>query len=200
VELITESDLSDRTCVGCRKPDAREALLRFVLGEASRLVPDVGRKLPGRGASVHPTRACLDAAAKRGGFARAFSRALDVDARVLARDAAEQYRRRADGLLLAAVRSGHAAVGTDAVRAAIADRTATQPRLLVVAADAEGRREELARGIARLGGACVSHRDRGSLGRLFGRDELAVLAITDGGLAAEIGRAATSANELSEDE
>ena len=46
-------------------------LLRVVAREGA-LVPDPRRRLPGRGASVHPTAECLRAAERR----RAFPRAL----------------------------------------------------------------------------------------------------------------------------
>ncbi len=198
----TEREQSQRTCVGCRKTDARDALLRVVFGgEPERLVPDIGRRLPGRGASVHPNLACLRAAVTRGGFARAFGRGIDADAGALVAVIVEQYRRRADGLLLAALRAKKLVVGTDAVRASLGQATeAERPRLLVVARDAVGRREELERAVARLGGACVVFGDKTSLGRLLGREELGVLAVTDGGVAAEVARAVACVNELSEDE
>jgi uncharacterized protein len=47
--------------------------LRVVVVDGN-LVPDPRRRLPGRGASVHPDPACLDLADRR----RAFSRALRV--------------------------------------------------------------------------------------------------------------------------
>jgi len=47
--------------------------LRVVVVDGN-LVPDPRRRLPGRGASVHPDTACLDLADRR----RAFSRALRV--------------------------------------------------------------------------------------------------------------------------
>ncbi|WP_084516034.1 YlxR family protein [Microbacterium luticocti] len=62
-----------RTCVGCRRRSPRSALLRVVVID-SRLVPDERAAMPGRGAWVHDTQACLDAAVRR----RAFVRALRV--------------------------------------------------------------------------------------------------------------------------
>jgi uncharacterized protein len=52
-------------------------LLRFALvgGEA---VPDPYRRLPGRGAYLHPVRRCLDAAVRRQAFGRAFRRPVAV--------------------------------------------------------------------------------------------------------------------------
>lgn len=63
-----------RTCVGCRAREPRPALLRVVVVEGV-LVVDHARRLPGRGASVHPDLVCVDLADKR----RAFARALRVD-------------------------------------------------------------------------------------------------------------------------
>ncbi|MCU4671589.1 YlxR family protein [Microbacterium fluvii] len=62
-----------RTCVGCRTRAPRSALLR-VVAPHSELVPDVRGAMPGRGAWVHPTNECVDAAIRR----RAFVRALRV--------------------------------------------------------------------------------------------------------------------------
>ena len=64
-----------RTCVGCRQRAAAGELLRVVAVEGA-LVPDPSRRLPGRGAHVHPVVGCLDLAEKR----RAFPRALRVPA------------------------------------------------------------------------------------------------------------------------
>ncbi|WP_446719701.1 YlxR family protein [Isoptericola sp. F-RaC21] len=66
-----------RTCVGCRERDRRSALLRLVLEPSGReglLAVDVRGSLPGRGAWIHPTSACLALAERR----RAVPRALRV--------------------------------------------------------------------------------------------------------------------------
>ena len=62
-----------RTCVGCRTRAPRSALLRVVSID-SVLVADERAVMPGRGAWVHPTSECVDAALRR----RAFVRALRV--------------------------------------------------------------------------------------------------------------------------
>jgi predicted RNA-binding protein YlxR (DUF448 family) len=47
-----------------------ERLVRFVAGPEGVVVPDVARKLPGRGLWVAATREAVDQAAKKGGFSR----------------------------------------------------------------------------------------------------------------------------------
>ncbi|HET7668016.1 MAG TPA: YlxR family protein [Mycobacterium sp.] len=63
-----------RTCVGCRKRELAVELLRVVAVDGNgeyAITVDPARRLPGRGAWLHPTRACLDAAIRRRAFARA---------------------------------------------------------------------------------------------------------------------------------
>ncbi len=188
-----------RTCVGCRSTAARDELLRFAFADdPPRIAPDPSRRLGGRGASVHPRRSCLEKAVTRGGFARAFRRPVEVDAERLIADASNQYKRRVAGLLLAGLRARHLVVGTDAVRGALAGPK--KPVMLLVAKDAAGRRDELADGVTRLGGACVAYGDKATLGRLFGRETLGVVGILDSGIAHEVALAARCVDELSEDQ
>lgn len=187
-----------RTCVGCNETDAREALLRVVLlGEPPVLTPDIRRRAPGRGASVHPRRACLEAALRRGGFRRAFRRELRAgEGDALARSARLQYARRADGLLLAAHRTRRLSVGADSVRDAIASGEAT---LVIVAADAGSVGARVVSSAERAGMACVRFGDKEHFGRLLGRDAVAVLALTDLPIGKELRMAAEGAAGLAEE-
>ncbi|KAA9151392.1 MULTISPECIES: YlxR family protein [Microbacterium] len=63
----------ERTCVACRTRAPRSTLLRVVAVD-SVLVRDDRAMMPGRGAWVHETDACVDLALRR----RAFVRALRV--------------------------------------------------------------------------------------------------------------------------
>ena len=66
-----------RTCVGCRKRELAVDLLRVVAVDGNgeyAVTVDPARKLPGRGAWLHPDPQCLDAAIRR----RAFVRALRI--------------------------------------------------------------------------------------------------------------------------
>ncbi|WP_342669777.1 MULTISPECIES: YlxR family protein [Actinoplanes] len=76
-----------RTCVGCRNRAPAASLLRFVAagsGEAFRLLPDPGRRLPGRGAHLHPDPACFAQAERRRAFGRALRLTGVADAGLLA--------------------------------------------------------------------------------------------------------------------
>ncbi|WP_203858336.1 YlxR family protein [Plantactinospora mayteni] len=67
----------ERTCVGCRQRAPAGQLLRIVaVGDETghSLRPDPTRKLPGRGAHLHPDPACFTLAVRR----RAFGRALRI--------------------------------------------------------------------------------------------------------------------------
>lgn len=61
-----------RLCLATRQVLPVSQMLRFVVGPDGRIVPDLARKLPGRGAWVRATRADLETALKRKAFARAF--------------------------------------------------------------------------------------------------------------------------------
>jgi uncharacterized protein len=71
-----------RTCIGCRRTDARSELMRLVktanaAGEPAALA-DLRRRLPGRGAWLHPTADCLGLAIKRRAIGRALAGVTDV--------------------------------------------------------------------------------------------------------------------------
>ncbi|MDQ6875422.1 MAG: YlxR family protein [Actinomycetota bacterium] len=69
-------------CVGCRERAAAAELLRVVAepaGSGFRAVPDPARRLPGRGASLHPDSRCLALAQRRGGLVHALRVAGPLD-------------------------------------------------------------------------------------------------------------------------
>jgi predicted RNA-binding protein YlxR (DUF448 family) len=63
-----------RTCVGCRKTDTQRMLVRIVLDGRGRVKVDRERKMAGRGAWLHETRACVEKAIHNSGLPRAFRR------------------------------------------------------------------------------------------------------------------------------
>jgi predicted RNA-binding protein YlxR (DUF448 family) len=78
-----------RMCIGCRHRAPDYQLLRFVAVGSSapiEVVPDPGRRAPGRGAWLHPDLACVSLAVRR----RAFGRALKLH-NVVDNTAVERY-------------------------------------------------------------------------------------------------------------
>ncbi|HEY2316564.1 MAG TPA: YlxR family protein [Streptosporangiaceae bacterium] len=59
-----------RTCIGCGERAAKADLMR-VVAAGDEIVPDVAMRLPGRGAYLHRSLACLDRAQRRKAFPRA---------------------------------------------------------------------------------------------------------------------------------
>ena len=71
-----------RTCVGCRARAPRSNLVRFVAREGV-LVIDRRARLPGRGAWLHPTPECADAAMRRRSFVRALRVSGDLNTQTI---------------------------------------------------------------------------------------------------------------------
>ena len=72
-----------RTCIGCGERAAKSDLLRVVAAEGE-IVPDVTFRLPGRGAYLHRSLACLERAERRKAFPRALRQAAALPAGKLA--------------------------------------------------------------------------------------------------------------------
>ncbi len=61
-----------RSCLGCREVKPKDELLRFVLDPEKNVVPDLAKRLPGRGAYTCYRRSCLEAAVVKRQFSRSF--------------------------------------------------------------------------------------------------------------------------------
>lgn len=70
--------MNDRTCIVTRQAGEPEGLLRFVVGPDASVVPDIKRKLPGRGCWVSAERRHVDEAARKNLFKRAFKAEVTV--------------------------------------------------------------------------------------------------------------------------
>ncbi len=120
---------------------AEERLIRFVAGPGGVVVPDLARKLPGRGMWVAADRASVETAARKGLFSRSAKAKLSASP-----DLADQVdsllrRRVLDGLGLAK-RAGDLISGYEKVAAAL---NAGRAAWVIEAADgaADGRRKIL---------------------------------------------------------
>lgn len=70
-----------RTCIGCRSVQAKRELVRIVRTPEAQVVVDPTGRKNGRGAYIHLTRECWDAALKRGALERALKVAIPADDR-----------------------------------------------------------------------------------------------------------------------
>ena len=59
-----------RTCLGCRQRAPQSSLVRVVARDG-RIVSDLAKRLPGRGAWLHPDPKCTETAVRRNAFGRA---------------------------------------------------------------------------------------------------------------------------------
>ena len=174
---MTQSDLTVpaapgpmRTCIATGTEDAPERMIRFVVGPDGEVVPDLARRLPGRGMWVRAERAALERAIEKKLFAKAARAAVrapdDLPERVerllLERPLADLGRAR---------RAGRAVAGFVKVEQMIGQR---RVGLLVVAdeADGDGLGKLTATGlpIVRLGDSTL-------LGGLFGREQAVYVAV-----------------------
>ena len=114
-------------------------LIRFVAGPDGAVVPDLARKLPGRGLWVAADRASVETAAKKGLFARAAKAKVQAPAGLADLVESLLKRRLLSGLGLAR-RAGDLTSGFEKVSAAIA---AGKAAWLIEASDgaADGRRK-----------------------------------------------------------
>ena len=72
--------VNDRTCIVTREAGSPETLIRFVAGPDGQVVPDLKRRLPGRGCWVKAERALIDRAVQKKSFARALKTDAKADA------------------------------------------------------------------------------------------------------------------------
>lgn len=159
-----------RTCIVTGETMAPERMIRFVVGPESDVVPDLARRLPGRGMWLKAERAIVEQAVARKAFARAARAAVK---------AAPDLPQRIEKLLLdraledlsRARRAGRAVAGFVKVEQMIGRR---QVGLLVVADEADGdglaKLEATGVTIERLGDAAL-------LGGVFGREQAVYVAV-----------------------
>jgi predicted RNA-binding protein YlxR (DUF448 family) len=159
-----------RTCIVTGETMAPERMIRFVVGPDGDVVPDLARRLPGRGMWLKAERAVVEQAIAKKAFARAARAAVKAAA-----DLPERIERllldRALEDLSRARRAGRAVAGFVKVEQMVGKRRAG---LLVVAEEAEGdglgKLQATGLPIERLGGV-------ENLGGVFGREQAVYVAV-----------------------
>jgi hypothetical protein len=168
--LAPPSTGPQRTCIATRETGAPERMIRFVVGPEGDVVPDLARRLPGRGLWVKAERTAVEHAVTKNLFAKA-ARASVKPAADLAERVEWLLLERALADLGRARRAGRAVAGFVKVEQMVGQRRAG---LLVVAdeADGDGLGKLKASGlpIARLG-------DAAALGGIFGREQAVYVAV-----------------------
>jgi predicted RNA-binding protein YlxR (DUF448 family) len=139
---------SERLCIVTREVKPVSEMIRFVIGPDQHVVPDLRRRLPGRGVWVTATRAAVAQAVKRRAYARGFKADVGV-APGLADEVERLLERSALDALSIVRKAGRAALGFAQVERALASEPLVA---LLHAADAgrEGVRK-LAAARSRLG-------------------------------------------------
>jgi predicted RNA-binding protein YlxR (DUF448 family) len=122
----------ERLCVATRTVRPVDDLIRFVVGPDGEAVPDLKRKLPGRGVWVTATQDALRDAIKRKVFARGFKREVRLPADLVAHTALLLEQAVLDALAIAG-KGGQVVTGFAKVENALARETV---KALVHAADA----------------------------------------------------------------
>lgn len=112
------SEASLRTCVASRRTYPPDDLIRFVVAPDGRIVPDLARRLPGRGVWVAAERGAVADAVRRNAFARSLRRRVEVGPELP--DLVERLlERRAMEALSLANKAGLAITGFARIEAAI---------------------------------------------------------------------------------
>lgn len=119
--MIDGEDGPERLCVATRQSRPVEELIRFVVGPADELVPDLRRNLPGRGVWVTATRSAVAEAVKRKAFPRSLKATVKVSP-TLPDDIEALLRRWARESFSLANKAGLVVTGFSKVEAAIGGR------------------------------------------------------------------------------
>lgn len=123
---------TERLCALTRRVAPIGELIRFVVGPDGSVVPDLKRKLPGRGLWITNSRAKVADAARRGVFARGFRRQVQVSP-ALADDIDMLMGRAVADALAMAAKAGEAVSGFTKVERSLTDGSAVA---LIHASDA----------------------------------------------------------------
>lgn len=181
-ETQEEPQLAERTCIVTRRVMQPEQLVRFVRGPEGQVVPDLRRKLPGRGVWISLSRAAIAEAVAKKAFSRAFG-AASAASGDLPEVVGRLLRQQALSYVSLAKKAGQAVAGFDKVED-MARRGEAAVLLHAREAAADGRRK-----IDRLAGPGTEIVDFFGVDELdlaFGRSNVIHAAVRRGPLAAQL--------------
>jgi hypothetical protein len=117
----TDKSATLRMCAVSREQRPVDELIRFVVSPQGEVVPDIKRKLPGRGLWISASRQTVAEAVRRHQFSRGFKRDVRV-AESLAADTETLLVRAVVEALAIAAKAGQVVSGFAKVEAALTDR------------------------------------------------------------------------------
>jgi uncharacterized protein len=123
-----------RMCAVSRQTRPIGELIRFVVAPSGEVIPDLKRKLPGRGLWVSASRQAIAEAVRRHQFQRGFKRDVRVAA-TLATDTETLLERFVADALAMAAKAGQVVSGFGKVADALERRTPSPVRALIHASD-----------------------------------------------------------------
>lgn len=174
-------DDPERRCIATGEVQPKRGLIRFAVSPDGVVVPDVLEKLPGRGIWVAADRAALEAAMKKGLFARAAKQTVTVPETLVADVETLLVRRLIDGVSMAR-KAGRAIAGYEKVRDWLGKEDA---RILFQASDGSERgKSKLHAPGGR--GSYFEVLTASELGLSFGRERVIHAALGFGGLTERI--------------
>ena len=142
--MKNEDKATERTCIVTRAALPAEAMIRFVVSPDGEVVPDLRRRLPGRGVWVTATAAMVATAERKHLFARGFGEAVRVEPG-LAERVGDRLRELGRVDLAVAVRVQRVPAGVRIAAAGARDlRRVLRPRDLAIAVRIDGRRDRAA--------------------------------------------------------
>ncbi len=172
-----------RTCAGCRQVKDQVELVRFVRSPEGEILADLKGRLPGRGAYVCNSRACVEAAVNKKQFDRAFKQSCQqTSADNLVKAISHELLAHLASLLGMARKSASFVAGSNAVLDALSRRK--KLAVIILAQDISPQIGEKVRRKAEYQ-KIVTNRlfDKIELGRILGRAERSVVGLPDGKLA-----------------
>jgi predicted RNA-binding protein YlxR (DUF448 family) len=147
---------TERSCALTREVRPIDELIRFVAGPDGAVVPDLRRRLPGRGVWVTATRHSIDQAVKRNVFARSLKREARAGA-----DLGAQIDRQLENATLDALsiahKAGQVAIGFGRTEKAVA----TEPVAAVLSAS-----DGSADGVRKIAAAAARRQTAGNPGEI----------------------------------
>jgi len=173
---------AQRTCLGCRKAQDQDLLVRYVLTPQGEIVVDYRRKLPGRGAYTCIDPSCVASAVKQKQFQRAFkSEILSPQGDALVKSLELQIETRILNLVGMARKAGKVATGGNLVLGAL--RVPGELALVLLARDVSSGIADKVLAKAEVAGVpCFSLSDKGRLGQITGKGERSVVGLRPGQL------------------